>query len=531
MTAFLSERRSPRKPAGRGHRRFAALTVVLASLAAPAGCYTSSDGLEPPLDAFYFPTGLAVSAGGSALYVANSNFDLQYNGGTVQAFDLAALRQRSLALRDALLEQGPAGCGSAGLAPNPDEIVVPGPCASFQAGAFLRSSASIGAFASGLELVYEQEGSGARLFVPVRGDPSVTYFDVDDDRAGGGATFRLACGQAGADLRCDAAHRVGQDPGRSLRGLKLPVEPVGIAASEDGRAIVTAHQTAAAVSLVVNRWDEPGAPTLEYFLGGLPEGPTEVATVPVPAFVEAARAAGETVEHQAGFLVTYRNAPQVDLLRLFDDAAASPPRPFLTRAASAAITTNANGRDSRGMAVDGSARAACEASCAGELACLRACLEVPLRFFVANRTPASLLVGEVTTEVAESDLGGEGRPTGVFDRLRIYDAVPLAFGASRVELGTVLDADGRRRARVFAVAFDTRQVFVYDPEARRIEAIIRTGRGPHGLAFDAGEDHALLYVGHFTDSYLGVVDLDARKATYGTMIATLGQPTPPKELQ
>jgi hypothetical protein len=49
------------------------------------------------------------------------------------------------------------------------------------------------------------------------------------------------------------------------------------------------------------------------------------------------------------------------------------------------------------------------------------------------------------------------------------------------------------------------------------------------MAFDIGDDHAYAYVGHFLDSYIGVVDLDQRHlGQYGAMIATIGQPVPPR---
>jgi len=87
---------------------------------------------------------------------------------------------------------------------------------------------------------------------------------------------------------------------------------------------------------------------------------------------------------------------------------------------------------------------------------------------------------------------------------------------------------------VFGVAFDSRKVFIYDPEARRTEAVIHTGRGPHAIAIDTGvpgtADVAFLYVAHFSDSYIGVVDLDMRhRRTFGQMFASIGNPTPPKD--
>jgi hypothetical protein len=81
--------------------------------------------------------------------------------------------------------------------------------------------------------------------------------------------------------------------------------------------------------------------------------------------------------------------------------------------------------------------------------------------------------------------------------------------------------------RVFVACFDTRRIFVYDPDRRRLETEITTGRGPHALVVDS--NHGLLYVGHFTDSYLGVVSLDRRyPATYGKVLASIGRAIPPR---
>ncbi|MEZ4303034.1 MAG: hypothetical protein R3B70_49375, partial [Polyangiaceae bacterium] len=114
--------------------------------------------------------------------------------------------------------------------------------------------------------------------------------------------------------------------------------------------------------------------------------------------------------------------------------------------------------------------------------------------------------------------------------------VPLTAGASRVIAGDVLDPNGKRTPRIFVVSFDSRSAVIYNPRERRVEATTTTGRGPHALAVDIAEDpgdgsgHAYLYVAHFTDSYVGVVDLDMRNArTYGSMIAAVGKPTPPRE--
>src|SRR4051812_41724747 len=66
------------------------------------GCFGPGEGVEVPQDQIYFPVGLALGrraahddvAAESAgyLYVVSSDFDLQYNGGAVQSYDLDKLQ-------------------------------------------------------------------------------------------------------------------------------------------------------------------------------------------------------------------------------------------------------------------------------------------------------------------------------------------------------------------------------------------------------------------------------------------------------
>src|SRR5262245_15051768 len=58
-----------------------------------AGCYSTGEGPTPSVTALYFPVGIAVSPGGKALFVANSDFDLRFNAGTVGAYDLPRIRE------------------------------------------------------------------------------------------------------------------------------------------------------------------------------------------------------------------------------------------------------------------------------------------------------------------------------------------------------------------------------------------------------------------------------------------------------
>jgi hypothetical protein len=352
------------------------------------------------------------------------------------------------------------------------------------------------------------------------------------------ASFRFDCGQSNGDTRCADEHRIGVDPYDNFRDLTLPVEPVGLDISDDGTDIVTSHQIsgAPAIGLTVNAWDGT-RPAFEFALtGNVAPGPTEVAHIPKPAIV-----AASSLAYQQGFLVSYNLAPEVDIFRVDPDALSTPPRPFLTRAWQEPVNVNQTGTDSRGIAIDPSERQAQEAKCAAnDLACLRAALDFPLRAFIANRSPPTLLIGRVVSTVEDSN--GTPDPvagTGIGDALYIDTATPLPQGVSKVVLGQVIQPDGTPHTVVFIVSFDTRRISMYDPDTQTIiSPTIVTGRGPQPIAFDActtdcqpGEaPHAYLYVGHFTDSYLGVVDLDERHPeTFATMFASVGFPIPPLE--
>lgn len=571
------------------------LALALSALPAlVAGCFPTDQGPPPPDQQLYFPTGLVVSKGGTMLYVANSDFDLQYKAGTVQVLDLERVRAAVPRLWEATdAASAVEACRQAGLSRNEsaNALLFPGACSPIDLvsppdgrGPLLKNTVRTGAFASDAMLVAAPRDPacddpksalpcpelGTRLLVPVRGDPSLTYIDVDDDRPVHGAPrtprFTLDCEQGTTDDgRCSVRHEAGVDPTDNTRGSVMPSEPFGVAANEAGTTIVVTHQTSGAASLFLNVWPGtdgcttgPDRPTLAFVLGGLALGAAGVTSVPRPL---AADRLG--YPYQPAFLVSYRNYAAIDVLRYADDCTASPARPFLSLTARAGISTNAGGYDSRGIALDTRARREAEAACgigapacatctAGTVGCTpcekergaydQCLLEAasrPIGVFVANRAPASLLIGESRSSVS---------PYGTDDSVYMYDQVPLSQGPSRVYVARVIGHDGLPRPRVFIVCFDSRLIYVYDPEARAMEGIIRTGRGPAAIAFDphAGPDAVsardsvvpprdvsqptFAYVAHFTDSYLGVLDLDMRHpSTYLTLVATVAVPVVPRE--
>jgi hypothetical protein len=214
----------------------------------------------------------------------------------------------------------------------------------------------------------------------------------------------------------------------------------------------------------------------------------------------------------------------VQLLRYFDQTDSPTGQPFLGRAVVDVITTTQS-NDVRAIASDDSARRECESGCGAALNCLGECARMPLPVYLANRAlvsstlsaPGSLLIGS-TASIR--------RATPSNDRLLISDLVAMDDGPSRVSVGQILDERGEPRRRVFLTSFDSNVVTIFDPEARVVDARVPVGRGPTALVVD--EAHAIAYVAHFTDSYIGVIDLDARHASFGTLILALGNPTAPR---
>jgi len=627
---------APRHARARSLGRLARGAVFVATCAALAlACYNAGDGTAPPPQQIYFPVGLVVSSGGSVLYVANSDFDLQWNGGTVQSYDLSQVRaDAAIAIKDpSLLAKPFAGHPNGKLTrPTPP----PGSCPSnppvtvtngdpsrqplgescsppVDSTLYVKDSVVIGAFATDMELScsiarrnpgrWRSDPNDAnsavnfpcaptRLYVPVRGDASLTWADVAADdtttRPAADATpasyppFALDCGTR-VNGRCDAAHHAGNnatEPGNT-RHVTMPGEPFGMAESEDGSSIVVTHQTDTKVSLLATGFGKNAqlpTPSLQFVLDGLPSGGNGIAAVPhdPQAFTS-----GVAMPSNA-FLLTTRAAAEIDLLRYYADqglSAVSPDpndpasqselrRPFITKEAVFPLTANAGGTDSRGIVVDPTPRIRCKLAVLNsatplskeeKAAKLEACARRPARVFIANRTPATLLVGEIGEPAVDAAGGYDA------DRLVIYQNIPLTFGPSRIYLAPIVDASGALSLRVFIVCFDSAAIFVFDPEAGVVENIIRVGQGPYAMAFDPFDlesvargdkpqddpriqgparpgdpsydpdldvkRYRFAYVASFTKSYIQVIDLDnsrTSKETFERVVFTLGQPTSPK---
>jgi hypothetical protein len=573
------------------HAGLASAGVVAVGASVPA-CYSGGGGgRNPPTTSFYFPVGLAVSYGGSALYAVNSDFDLQWNGGTLQSYDLFQIRrdtaelirantQSTSAPDIAFLIPWQAHCQdpSNTVAPDGTRIPLGEACAPpVDSQRYQRDSAVIGAFATDLQLQTANGVAGQRLFAPVRGDATLTWADVgaDDKVPPDPSVFKLQCGQDANGGVCDAAHHAGNDPHEpgDTRLATMPGEPFGMAQTEDGTAIAITHQTETETSLLLAGAPEhpTASPSMQFVLTDVLNGGSGITAVPHDPDASVKPCENEMPPNTApgamhpntaptaahtlppgcvnpAFLETSHDVAELDLLRYYNDDGSSLHRPFLTKERIYNFNANFGGSDSRGIVIDATPRMACKDNLPSKTGPdLIACAELPARVFFANRTPPSLVVGAIGARAGD----GTYDP----DLLTFDQSIPLPAGPSRVYLAPIVNQRHQYELRVFVVNYDSSTISVYDPDPGRSNlALVDTiyvGPGPFAMAFDPFDVNAVAanatvpldtrqdaslnlrkyrfaYIASFTQSYVQVIDLDQSQPTYERVVFTLGKPTPPK---
>lgn len=549
----------------------------LAALAGGAGCLllaaclSTGEGRPPPLDDFLYPVGLAVSPNGHVLWVANSDFDLAFNGGTILSLDLDAVRADEAKVRrdpadpTLPLAQAPV---PAGACPSDPPGSIPGSgtlqpatqtCAPpVRTAAYVKDGVVTGAFATRLDY---RDG---RLFVPTRGDTSLLWLDVAPDTgdrtlpySDKRSPYFLGCGTRSSG-HCDDAHRAGvvAESVPNVTNYTLPGEPFGLGFSSDASLALVTHQTSGAVSLFrsgVGSGDR-AAPRLEHVLTGVPSGGTDIVEVPhdADAWAGCTTACGSVPPPT--FLTSSRiTASLVRLRYLADDSGASPARPVLAAEATTLVGATPSGFDVRSVVIDTSERIACKARVAPEGGTRtaadvardrRRCGRMRARLVAASRNPSTLVLAYVGKNTEPDD------PAYDPDALTFVRAEPVPSGLARLAIAPVVDRVGLFAPKVFSVSFDLNTVEIHDLETLALEKSIRVAQGPFAIAFDpfdatdvarqriAPRDvdgrprYRFAYVASFTKSTVQLLDLDASTengATYGSVVFTLGLPGKPSE--
>lgn len=426
--------------------RVPALLLAAGALAALTGCPASGEDVQPPPDGLVYPTGLAVSPDASALFVVNANADLLYDSGSVVVIDLAEVE----ALVDAWRESGDTGACER----DPDEpsalaceqsLVIPG-----------HAGVRVGSFATAID-VQELDGGALRLFVPVRGDPSVTWIDYRD-----------------GELHCEGSQEVplcGTDNRLAPGGGALLGEPFDVFVDSANEYAVVTHLTRGAVSLVHTPRD--GAPVLADLMVDLFSGNNL-------GLQAALGVAGRRLPGSDSTLVYVTSRTEARVQMLSVKPATGDDMPALVPAGFFFLTSVSPSDDARGIVFDADGT----------------------RAYITNRNPPMLHVIDTS-----STPGGAPRNQSL-------TSVELCRDPANVAA-----VDAGQGTRVYITCFPEAQVWAVDPDAAVVEAIIPTGSGPHALAVDA--QRKLLYVASFLEHSLDVVDVDPDSATHNQVVLRL----------
>lgn len=436
--------------------------AAILALGLVAACTASSDEVRPPADQLFFPTGIVLSPDQSALFVASANSDLRYDSGTITSFETAAIADIVAAWQaDRTV---PAGCavdeGSLETLDCDQMIFLHDGSGQPRPGGAVR----VGNFATAMA-VQDVGGGNARLFIPVRGDPSISWVEWD---AGSRTLF---CGVGEGLPLCNDAHRLTR-----IRGdASLPViadEPYGVYADSVGEFALISHLTSGTVTLV----DSPkaGTPVVVDALSGL-----------FANDVSGARGASSVAGHDGLVYVTSRTDPRVHVMTV-----ARPPEqtPFLVPSSyfflRAVGGVDGDSGDSRGLAF----------GAGGDRA-----------YLIARNPP--------TLQVYDTSRDAQGEP-----RNELLAATDICRQASTVVVG---DLGGTTGERAFVSCFQSGELYVLDGRSGlRVDNVTTVGRGPYAMALAA--DKHLLFVSNFLEDSVAVVDVDPTSPTAYRAILRIG---------
>ncbi len=460
----------------RGASGFSFGLPIWAALAlAAAACNLDNPGDDPPAANIYFPVAIGLSTATATtparfLYLVNSNFDLRYNAGTVQAYDLDELN-KSIAKQCVNITG--AKCIIAPADVLADEVWIP-------------------SFASGMSI----STSGQRLYIPTRADDALSFVDVDET-----SSHVLRCGESATRPRCALNYERGSDSVQNARRLRMPDEPVAVTSGSaadlaksgeiplGGDFVMVAHRLGQ-VSLFLDNGLSPSAasagngPVLTDVLANLPQELTGIAFDPVTHFAYAS-----VYDRTSGVA---QASPKVLARVGVAGIAAAPDQSLLYNVGALQLDGISIFRDTRALAFRSAS---------------------PGEALVVSRDPAALLW---------VDIGQNPNATVAPGHVRTRLAVDLDQGPSRMTTGVLAGIP------VAVVScFDAREIFVLQADTGAVLSIVHNLSGPFEVALDAVRQR--LYVADFRASVVRVIDLSpiADANTLGGTVAAAGSTVAP----
>ena len=466
---------------GRPSKGAVFLRASLVSLAfAGVACTASATEVEPPPTQFFFPTAAAVSPDDSVLFVTNGNSELRYDSGTVSVVDLDTV-DAVVANFGATMTAPPNADGqdcSATTSDGSSQCCTVDPnnvltliCDETQ---FMRPNAAarIGNFATDVSIQDTQNGT-ARLVIPTRGDPSITWVDWNGTALGCNSddkSFEL----------CDDDHRIAFLDNNSNIGI-LPDEPFFVWASSAGEYAVVSHFTSGDVTLI----DSPigGKATASDLSIGV------FATDQTTGVIGAAGVGGRP--SPSGDVVYVGAATENRIQTYTVGRPVNGQSPFLLPGnyffLDAVGGQAGNSEDTRGITFspDGN------------------------RMYLINRDPPSL-------QIFDTSLKDTGFPANT-----AIGATDLCREANLLQAVDTGDGD-----RVYVTCFQDGVLDVIDPSGGgALIDQIEVGSGPYAVA--ASVARKKLYVTNFLDDTVAVIDIAPGSPTRDRVVLRIGTVKPP----
>jgi hypothetical protein len=434
--------------------RLALILSGLFLLLSSPGCLPDTAGVDPQDDRMNYPAGIAM-AGEDHLIVANSNFDLTYNSGTLIAIDLRKLHAIEQEFKDNpdLLSDDCAKKTKTYLSKDCKRIYVP-PSKVIDTD----NTIHIGSFASDLQIT----PNGDRAIIPIRSKNKIVIVDIN---VAGDGSMRLDCGQ-GSDKTCDSAHQIGSND-----QLSLPIEPYEVASllykeMVDGVETITTlgfatHLAGGEVS--VFKIDQGGKLAAE-LIG--------VATKVIPgASGIAVKSDPDHDPYKQEIYVSGRNesVPHLEVLMVLSDSAngSISRNPFFGSVNEIDFSQDIyGGTDARGIAVQSSGTSG----------------------YLITRQPEALL--ELDTESRK------------LINLTTVGADPSIVALYENDQDTPDPADDV--AYAYVLCFLSNQVYIVDTRYFDMAQVVRsTGKGPHAITFDKKRKRA--YIANFRESTITII--------------------------
>lgn len=460
--------------------RIATSTCVLcAALGALAtACTASSDDVRPPSTELFFPSGLQVAPDESVLFVANGNSELRYDSGTLTVVDLVAARQVAAAWTGSRATAD--GCTQ-----DSDfrETLV---C---DAAPFIKGDESvrIGNFATDVAIqdftkrvtsdvgVTPAVPGHLRVFVPTRGDPSISWADYDGTK--------LTCNTDGEPFGlCDDTHRLTAPANDPNTSSGVADEPFGVFVDAiNGIAVVT-HQTTGSVSMIDSPYEDVAATIVDVrhnvFAGDVLSG------------LSGATGVSGRLAPNLGSII-YVGARTEDRIQMFTFARPeSKSQPYLVPGAYFFLDAVGTGSgvgasaDTRGMtfSADGN------------------------RMYLVNRAPPSL-------QIYDTSIGADGAPVNL----------PITATDICREASTLTVLGSGDEERVYVTCFQSGELYVINPNGlAEVEDIVTVGRGPYAVS--ASPTNKQLYISNFLEDTISVVDVNPTSPYRNRVVLRIGVP-------